>query len=385
MGFSIERHSEVTNITTYQDSALGIMRWGRKNSFPKTLENLVKQSPNAYPAVKRTALFYKGGGFEGDDEIINSNGLTLKDLVSVCSDDQSLFGAFAIHCNYNLKGEVSGITPMRISDLRLSEFDELNYAHKVGYHYNFGHNSEIKKNVSETPNRGNIKWFNKFNPDYVIPQIEEAGGLPNYLGQILYFSSEGASSYPIPPLQAPINYVLSDIENSILVRKETSTGFINSYILKTSLNSEDNILRGIEQSIEEAQGARGTGKVITISGMSPEDLKSTLLEEIGSGRDNAISSAKMAYELDKEVIINAYLIPPALAGIDGKSGFSGNDLEEAYKIFNAITKGGRNTIEAEINKILDRSVFKARNIKIKELSLIDDVVEDEDETFVSKE
>ena len=373
MAFNIERHTEVTQVTTKQDTALGIMKWGKNNSFPKTLENLVKQSPSAYPAVKRTAKFYKGAGFDGEDTIVNQNGLTLKKVVSILADDYALYGAFAIQCNFNIKEEVTSINPIRIADLRFSEFDELNFANKVGYFYNFGRNSEIEKTVSNSATKARIKWFNRFNPKSVLKQIDSTdGGISNYLGQILYHSDEGFSSYPIPALQPVINFVLSDIENSILVRKETSTGFINSYLMKTTLDSEDPTLIAIENAIENAQGARGSGKVITVSGLAPEDLKATLLEEIGGGgggRSGIIDSAKTAYELDKQVINGAYLIPPALAGIDQNSGFSGADLEEAYFVYNAITQNGRDTIESELNRVLSFSNFNTKSIKIKKITL----------------
>ena len=380
MSFNIENHREVTQVTTFQDPSLGIMRWGMNNSFPKTLENLIKQSPSAYPAVKRTAKFYKGAGFEGEDEVINQNGLTLKKVVSILADDYALYGAFAIQCNFNIKQEVTSINPMRVADLRFSEFDELNYANKVGYYFNYGRNSEIKKTIQNTATRSKIKWFDRFNPKSVLNQIENtAGGISNYLGQLLYHSDEGLSSYPIPQLQPAINFVLSDIENSILVRKETSTGFINSYLLKTSLDSEDPTLQAIEAAIEAAQGARGSGKVVTFSGLATEDLSATLLEEIGGGsgaRGAIIDAAKTAYELDKEVINGAYLIPPALAGIDQSSGFSGKDLEEAYFTYNAITQNGRDTIESELNRILKESVFNTKEIAIKKLKLDIDEVEE---------
>jgi len=373
MAFNIEKHTEVTQVETRQDTALGIMRWGRSNSFPKTLENLVKQSPSAYPAVKRTAKFYKGAGFDGEDQIVSPNGLTLKNLISIIADDYALFGAFAIQCNYNIKGKILSLNPIRVSDLRFSEFDELNYSSKIGYHYNFGRNSEIQKTINTAVTKDKIKWFNRFNPEYAGQQMEESSETnKKFNGQLLYHSDEGFNSYPIPVLQPAINFVLSDIENSILVRKETSTGFISTYILKTTLDSEDQTLQNIEEAIEGAQGARGTGKVITISNLAPEDLTATLLEEIGSGsggRSSVIESARSAYELNKEVINGAYLIPPALAGIDQKSGFSGTDLEEAYFIYNAITQNARDTIESEINRILKNSVFKVQEIKIKKLTL----------------
>lgn len=373
MAFNIQTHRELTQVETKQDAALGIMRWGRDNCFPQTLKNVIEQSPSAKMATNRTSKFYKGAGFDGENEVINAYGLTLKKLVGILADDYATYEAFAIQCNYNIKGQVTSLNPVRISTLRFNEFDELNYASKIGYHPDFGRNSEVRKLIDQSATRENIKWFHRFNPQAVLSQIDKQdGGISNYLGQVLYFSEAGHSSYPISPLQASINFVLSDVENSILIRKETSTGFINTYMLKTTLDSEDSTLIALERSIEEAQGARGTGKVITFSNLSPEEVNSTLLEEMGGGGAGSkavIESAKLAYELDREVISGAYLIPPALAGIDQKSGFSGADLQEAYYVFNAITQGGRDAIEAELNSLLDNSIFKSRDISIKKLSL----------------
>lgn len=372
MSFQIQKHKELVQVETKQDTALGIMKWGIDNSFPQTLKNIILQSPSARVATSRAAKFYKGAGFDGEDEIINPQGLTLKRLVNILADDYSEFEAFSLQCNYNIKGEVVSINPMRIATLRFNEFDELNYASKIGYHPDFGRNSEVRRTIANTVTRDKIKWFNRFNPKMALPQIEKAKGIGNYLGQVSYYSESGQNSYPVPPLQAAINYVLSDVENSILVRKETSTGFINSYLLKTTLDSEDATLIALENAIAEAQGARGTGKIITLPGLTPEEIGATLLEELGGGGAGSkaiIESSKLAYELDREVITGAYLIPPALAGINQTSGFSGADLKEAYFVFNAITQGGRDAIESEINAILKHSIFDTKEIKIKKLSL----------------
>lgn len=373
MAFNIQHHKEVTQVETKQDSALGIMRWGQNNAFPQTLKNLIEQSPTAKPAVERTAKFYKGAGFEGEDEIVSNYGLTLKKVVDIMADDLATFGAYALQLNYNIKGQVIGINPMRVAELRFNEFDELNFASKLGYHPDFAGISTVKKNIPRIPTRGSIKWFDRFNPLAVIKQIQETEGkIANYKGQILYHSTTGHSSYPIPTLQAPINYLLADIENSILVRKETATGFINTYLLKTTMDAEDSDLIALEDAIHQAQGARGSGKVITFAGLTPEDVSSTLLEEIGGGGAGSkaiIESAKLSYEMIQKIIFGAYLIPPILGGADQQNGFSGTDLEDAYFVFNAVTQDGRNEIEQGINRVLRESVFKTREIKIKKLTL----------------
>ena len=370
MGFNIQNHKELTQVTTLQDTSLGIMKWGQDNSFPQTLKNLIEQSPSAKPAVARTAKFLKGEEFKGQDTIVNPRGLTLKKLVGIMADDYAMFDAFALQCNYNLEGKIVSVNPMRITDLRFNQFDELGYASKIGYHENFGRNSEIQRIIDNTVTRGKINWIDRFNPEVVDAQIKDTeGGISNYKGQILYHSDAGDSSYPIPKLQAPVNFVLADVENSILARKETSTGFISTYLLKTMMNSE------LEASIESAQGARGTGKVITMSNMSQEAMSSTVLEEIGSGASGAgaiIDSVQKAYELCSKVINGVYMIPPVLAGENNGNAFAAPDLKDAYYIFNANTKNGRETIESELNRILKNSVFKTKEIKLEELALADD-------------
>ena len=369
--FYLQAHKEVAQIFTQEDSSLGIMRWGYTNQYPQSLINLIQQSPSAQPTVKRTSKFYQGAGFDGENEIVSTRGLTLKNVAAIMADDFSIWEAFAIHCNYNLEGKVTSINPLRIEDLRFNRFDELNYASKVGYHYNYGMNSEIHKQINKSVTADDIKWFNRFNPEVALAQINNTkDGISNYLGQVLYHSEAGHSSYPISPLQSSVNYLLSDVENSILVRKETSTGFINSYILKTTLDNEDPNLIAMENSILETQGARGMGKIIVMAGLDPETVNSTLLEEIGGGNSKAIiESAQLTYELDHRVLTGAYQIPPALAGIDNSTGFSGEDIKEAYFVFNAITQSGRDQIEASLNRILDNSIFKTRDVKIKKLSL----------------
>jgi len=373
MSFELQNYTELTQVETLQDTNLGIMKWGRSNSFPQTLVNLIEQSPSAKPAVKRTAKFLKGKDFENSDYIVSPKGLTLRHIVSAMADEYAVFEAFALHCNFNLEGRVTSIAPIKIPEIRFNEFDELNTASKLGYHPDFGRNAVERKTIATVVTRGKIKWINKFNPASSIKQIEETrGGISNYQGQLLYFSESGMSRYPIPTLQAQTNYVLSDIENSILVRKETATGFINTYLLKTMLEHSDVNLIALENSIADAQGARGSGKVITLSGLSPEEMEHTMLEEIASGTGSAgsvIENCTKTFDLDQKVITGAYLIPPALAGIDYKTGFSSNDLREAYFVFNATTETGRETIEAELNRILKNSVFDVKSIKLEKLTL----------------
>ena len=371
MGFKLDSFKELTQVSTIQNTSLGVMDWGAVNAFPQTLKNLIEQSPNSKAAVDRVSQFYKGEGFVGEGTIVNKIGMTLKEVVSAAADDLSMFEGFGIQCNYNIKGQVTSMTPMTIPTLRFKEVDELYYANKLGYHHDFAANAEVRRNVRKPVTKSSIKWFDRFHPEMVLAQIENAGKISKYNGQILYYSNAGMSKYPVPRLQSLINYVLSDVENSILVRKETATGFISSYLLKTTMDREDPTLIAMQTALEEAQGARGYGKIVVFAGLSQEEIAGTLLEEIGGGGADSriIDSATKTYELDKMAISGAYLIPPILTGADQKTGFTSSELEDAYYIMNANTQGGRDIIGSNINRILAASVFNIEPIKINKLKL----------------
>ena len=369
--FTLDNFKENTQIVTKEDVSLKIMTWGSDNYFPQTFKNIVEQSPNAKPAVSRTATFYKGSSFEGEDTVVNTYGLTLRDIVDKSADDLALFDAFAVNSNFNMNGIPTDMIPMKVETLRFNQFDELNYASKIGYHRNFGNNDVVQMNIENSVTHADIKFINIWNPKYAQEQIEKLeNGVQDYNGQILYYSGAGPSTYPVPQLQSAINYVLSDVENSILIRKETSTGFISSYLLKSTLNYDDPNLVALENGIAAMQGARGAGKIMTLSGLSEDEVGKDLLEEIGGGNTSAIiDSATKTFELDRQVITGAYLIPPILSGADVSTGFSTESLKDAYNVFNAITEPGRARIQKEINKILKAGDFGIDSIELKPLAL----------------
>jgi hypothetical protein len=210
-------------------------------------------------------------------------------------------------------------------------------------------------------------------------------GIDDYNGQILYYSGAGPSCYPIPPLQSAINFVLSDVENSILIRKETSTGFIDNFLLKSSLDYDDPNLIALENNISAMQGARGMGKIMTISGLSEDEVGNDLLEQLGSGNNSAIiDSAQKTFELDRQVINGVYLIPPILSGQDVSTGFSTESLKDAYNVFNAFTQPGRDRIAKEINKILKSGSFGIDSIKLTPIKLEVEGAEDSEELEVGE-
>ena len=132
-GFKLEEHREMSQVTTLENVGLGIMEWGRDNSFPQTIKNIISQSPSASSAVSRTARFFKGGEFEGEDTVINPYGLTLRDLVDHMANDLAEIDGYSIQLDYNLKSVVTGVNPIDIEKCRFNSFDELGFSSKISF------------------------------------------------------------------------------------------------------------------------------------------------------------------------------------------------------------------------------------------------------------
>ena len=375
MSFSIENHREYALVHTVENVNLDIMSWGEDNSFPQTYLNLLGQSPIGSSAQSKIADFIGGQGItKGGDLVINTLGTTLNELVEQLANSLSIWEALALQTAYNVNYDVSSISPMNIAELRLATFDNLNSASQIGYHHDYANNSEIKRNAETMVTASDIRRYDRYNPNNVASQVEKAGLLANYLGQILYYSKTGKSSYPKPPLQAQLNFVISDSQTSTLLRKASTTGFHGTTLLKTPEDGNTDRYEDMIIAINKAQSVNHAGKVIHIPDCTKEEMGYKFLEnlEVGTAGRGMIESVEKTIGINQNMILSAYQIPPILGGITVSTGFSTTAMEDAYTILNASTQPKRNIIEQQLKKVLDNSIWKNEDIDltIKPLELI---------------
>ena len=101
------------------------------------------------------------------------------------------------HVNYNILGEIVEINYVPFENCRLYEEDENGYVSKIAIHPDWSG----KKTRSGKPlrvDKAHIDFIDVFNPrkDVVLAQIEAAGGIEYYKGQILWVSGAGRNIYP---------------------------------------------------------------------------------------------------------------------------------------------------------------------------------------------
>ena len=181
-------------------SNLGIQAWGHNNLYPQEILELVASSESASACMDKYKSFIQGNGFKEvgfSEVVVNLIGETSDDIVGQLASDIGDFRGFAIHVNYNLLGQITELNHTPFENCRLSEADNNGYVGQIAVHPDWtGRTKRGGKLVRVT--KENIDFIDVFNPrkEVVLAQIESAGGIENYNGQVLWVSEAGKQTYP---------------------------------------------------------------------------------------------------------------------------------------------------------------------------------------------
>ena len=117
----------------------------------------------------------------------------------MCIRDRDLgnWGGYALHVNYNVIGEIIEINHIPFENCRLGEEDDNGYSSKIAVFPDWT-GKKKRNNKILKPTVESIEYLDRFNPDreVIMSQIERAGGIYEYNGQVLWFSSAGKQEYP---------------------------------------------------------------------------------------------------------------------------------------------------------------------------------------------
>ena len=156
----------------------GIQSYGADNLYPQNLTAVTNCSGTAELCLARYAKFIEGNGFNSTElsEIsINKRKETADDLLKSISADLARYGGFALHCNYNVFGEITEVAHIPFEQCRLAEEDDLgNISHIVVHPDWRGKKSRSGKTLQV--NENTITRINTFNPSAALSQIASVGG-----------------------------------------------------------------------------------------------------------------------------------------------------------------------------------------------------------------
>lgn len=316
--------------------------YGNDNLYPQKLRNITMASGTAELCLNRYSRFIEGYGFNNEaisELIMNASGETADNILHAVSQDLARYGGFALHVNYNVLCEVVSVEHVPFENCRLEEEDDAGYVAHILLHPDWtGEKTRNGKLLRVDESR--IERICVFNPDksVVAREIEDAGGIDNYKGQVLWVSKDGRGVYPTPIYDSAITEVSTDEGLANVKYRNVRNGFMVSCMLVTK--------KGVPKIDADENEVEGEAMI------SPEDLRDfqgdekackIMLVELENDEDEPKVVAFPTRNFDKEFSITDSSVTERIyaqfhqelfyAIRIGKLGFSGQVMKDAYEYY----------------------------------------------------
>lgn len=331
-----------------------VYNFGDDNAYPQLVKSLIGSSVTAKQCVDLNAKYIYGKGFEfgGKTTIINKDGYTINQLFRVTTKEFAEQNNLFFHVNYNALYEVTSVTLIPTTDVRIGKSDSTGYSGKFVVYDNFGKekNKQIKK--------ADFKLFDKFNPnpEIIEAQVEAAGGWGKYKGQILHITSDFSSLYSLSDADSVLLDCDSENQASVFKNVGLRKGFFGAKIFVTKPFDDDYERNDFEKTITDLNGAANSSGILLLEANNASDVlaEQFLMQNIDTNiNDKMFESTEnsTARNIRKAFGVPAILIEDSDNSIFGNSG----ELLKAAKLMHWENKEEeRNTISEAFQKIFSK-------------------------------
>lgn len=339
----------------------GIQGFGDDNLYPQTLRNIIAASSTGSECAERYANFIEGNGFKDirfSEYVVNRKGDTVDDIHALVCPDVGDFDGMSLHINYNIFGEICELNYVPFENCRLLEEDSNGYVAKIAVHPDWSGKKTRAGNPLQVK-KENIDFIDVFNPrkEVVLAQIEAAGGIEYYKGQILWLSGGGKNVYPRSRADGVVTEMSTDEGLANVKFRNVRCNFLSAGIVITkkgqSIAGEDssglNDNDGFSDMLGKLQGDTNSLKMLEVE-ISSDEEKPEFVDLSSKNYDKEFSVTDASVV---ERIYSAYGQEPWYCIRIGKVGFSGDILEDAFEYYNSIVSKQQRMIERAFQKIFD--------------------------------
>ena len=343
--------------------ALDIQTYGDDNLYPQTLRDIISASSTGSECSDRFADFIEGNGFTNElfsGYVVNRKGQTADDIHALVCKDVSLYNGMALHVNYNVYGEIVELHHIPFENCRLLEEDDNGYVAKIAVHPDWtGKKTHKGKAIRVT--KENIDYIDVFNPvkEVVLAQIESAGGIEYYKGQALWVSMAGNNIYPVGKGDRVVTEMSTDEGLANVKYRNVRNNFLPSGMVITKKGTHTTF----DENGKEVEDASGN-----------DSFSDMLIQLQGDTNSNKLLDVTLEYDEEKpefvpivtqnydkeftvtdasvvERIYSAYGQEPWYCIRIGKTGFSGDILEDAFEYYNSIVSKQQRLIERTFERL----------------------------------
>lgn len=372
------------SISSYGKKGIkGYMKFGDKNDYPQTVENIVNGSITAKSVKKVYSKFLCGEGFEEDvingiviGKDVKGKKITMMSLLRQVCDSMALNHGAYIHLNVNLNREVTEATHVQFKKCRFAKIDDLGYTSYIGVYENWEKSKDAKFEKDK------IRWYHIFNLDQNVfeSQIKEVGSIEKYKGQMYFLFLDNEYLYPLSPFD-PV-YLDCDTEQQVALFKNNSTrnGMIKKTIVRLQEPVDGNDEEDLIEELEEFEGVDGSNVMVIYDEIDENgEIKKSGAFDIDTVESSIDDQMFAGWQTDLSNNIRKAVnaLPAILIDYDeSKLGTtSGEGIIQATNFFNAMTKDDRKAISEMFKEIFskfDNKILKENtNWEIKPLSLYD--------------
>jgi hypothetical protein len=350
------------------DKKLEIYQNGADNLYPERIDRLINNSVTAKMASEMMVQYILGKGFGEADNFKINDSQKLIDFAIDVADSLVRQRGIAIHFDYNLNFEPTNPKVLDFTKIRLGLKDSKHYNGKILFKNDWANNKE------------DAVIFDVFNKSdkIVKAQIEKAGTIDKYKGQVMYINLDSRYFYPLSRIDAVINDCDSESQAAIYKNMILRKGFFGKQIIMTppliSNDEPEMVLNDLGQLVRNREFAKRQAEA--------DEVKKTIESFIGSenaggalmiespdfinGIDtifkiqtiNSEVNDKMFEYTENSVAKNILMafnnIPVALVKSPDSAMFgnSGESITEAKKMYWENTSKERNKLETIINDIV---------------------------------
>lgn len=212
------------------DKQLGVYHNGIDNNYPERVERIINNSATAKPAAKlfRKYITGKGLGEIADNFIVyNLFKISLRKFLSNVAHSYSYHNGVFIHVNYNLNYKIVSLDVLPYSHCRKGKSDDKKYSGKIIIYDNWDQsNGPIDKNKFEI-----LDAYNP-NQNVIKAQIEKAGDITKYKGQVFFFNPD-PTIYPLAHIDNVLDDADSEKMSSVYKNNSLRKGFFGKKIFIT--------------------------------------------------------------------------------------------------------------------------------------------------------
>lgn len=203
------------------------LAWGRDNQEPLRWIDYYQNSGSLMTCVNRLATLIEGNGFNNEafyKSKVNNRGEKADQILKKVSHSIALGEAFVLHTNLNAAGEVTEVYHVPFQKWRPGLPDDADYIGKVWIV-----NNVDKLKTTYGLKRTDALQYDTFNPnpDVVLAQIEEAGSVDKYKGQIYSWFNErpGSEYFPRPVWLSCLDDIIAEVALKRSKKRDITRGF----------------------------------------------------------------------------------------------------------------------------------------------------------------